>query len=328
MRSNQLDRRGVLGVLVGLPDNNREMKCRRRDPTLTRSASEERGRGHLLPRSCFGLVCHFLGVVVLVSGPVWPAAAQRKEAKPEALEGVGVTEHPNAQIPLDLEFVQTDGKKVKLSEIFDGTRPVILTMNYSNCPKLCSVQLNGLVAAMKKMPWDLGQEYQVVTISIDPLETPDRARLTKQSYIQRYARPGTGDGWHFLVGSEKNIKRVADTVGFGYRYVDDQYVHAAVLFICTPEGRVSRYVYRVEYDPQTLRLSLYEAGQGRVGSSMDQVLLYCFHYDPSSGRYGPAAFNLMRAGGMLTLLIFGGMLSVYWLRERRRTALPKPEEPS
>jgi protein SCO1/2 len=274
-----------------------------------------------------GRVLAGLAGVLLVAGLTGPADAQRKEALPDALEGVGVTEHPDAQIPLDLEFVETDGSKVKLAELFDGTRPVILTMNYSNCPKLCSVQLNGLVAAMQKMPWDLGQEYRVVTISMDPLETSDRARLTKQSYLERYARPGTGAGWHFLVGSEENIKQVAETIGFGYRYVDGQYVHAAVLFICTPEGRVSRYIYRVEYDPQTLRLSLYEAGQGRVGSSMDQVLLYCFHYDPASGRYGPAAVNLMRAGGVLTMLIFGGMLSVYWIRERRKSASPLPKEP-
>jgi len=267
--------------------------------------------------SDYRCVLGLLAGVLVVAGSL-PAAAQRKEARPDVLEGVGVTEHPNAQVPLDLEFVESDGKKVRLGDFFDGTRPVILTLNYSNCPKLCSVQLNGLVAAMKKMPWNLGEEYRIVTISIDPLETSDRARLTKQKYVQLYGRPGSGEGWHFLVGREENIKKVADTVGFGYRYVDKQYVHAAVLFISTPQGRASRYIYRVEYDPQTLRLSLYEAGQGLVGSSMDQVLLYCFHYDPASGRYGPAAQNLMRVGGVLTVLIFGSMLSVYWLREKRR----------
>lgn len=264
----------------------------------------------------------------LVVGIVPPAAAQRKEAAPKALEGVGVTEHPDAQIPLDLEFGDSQGKKVKLGNYFDGTRPVILTMNYSNCPKLCSVQLNGLVTAMKKMPWDLGKEYQIVTVSIDPLETSDRARLTKQKYLEQYGRPAAGQGWHFLVGREENIKKVADTVGFGYRLIGDQYVHAAVLIICTPEGRVSRYIYKVDYDPQTLRFSLYEAGQGKVGSPMDQVLLFCFHYDPDSGRYGLAAFNLMRAGGLLTLVLLGSMLSVYWVRERRKARQPRPQESS
>jgi protein SCO1/2 len=256
------------------------------------------------------------------------ATAQRQEAKPDVLEGVGVTEHPNAQLPLDLEFVDSDGKKVRLGQFFDGTRPVILTLNYSNCPRLCSVQLTGLVTAMQNMPWKLGDEFRVVTISIDPLETADRARLTKQKYLKEYARPGSADGWHFLVGPEENIKRVADTVGFGYRYVGDQYVHAAASFICTPEGRVSRYIYRVDYDPQTLRLSLYEAAQGKVGSTVDRVLLFCFHYDPQSGRYGMAAANMMRLGGVLTVIIVGGVLSLYWLRERRKAKRARSESPS
>ncbi len=274
-----------------------------------------------MPRSPIIFRClpaGLMGLVLIIGAG--PAAAQRKEPMPAALEGVGVTEHPNAELPLDLEFFASDGRKVRLGELFDGTRPVILTLNYSNCPKLCSVQLNGLVTAMKQMPWKLGEEYQVVTLSIDPLETTDRARLTKQKYIQQYGRPGSAAGWHFLVGREEHIKQVADTVGFGYRWVGDQYVHAAVLFICTPDGRVSRYIYRVEYDPQTLRLSLYEAAQGKVGSPMDQVLLFCFHYDPASGRYGMAAMNLMRAGGVVTLVALGAMLGVYWRRERRRRA--------
>lgn len=256
---------------------------------------------------------------VLVLAIALPAVAQRKEATPAAIEGVGIDEHPDAQIPLDLEFIDSNGKKVTLGKFFNHQKPVILTLNYSDCPKLCIVQLNKLVEAMGNMKWDLGDQYQVVTVSIDPLETPDRARLTKQKYIQQYGRPGGGEGWHFLVGNEQNIKKVADTVGFGYRLVGKQYIHVAALFICMPDGRVSRYLYGVDYDPQTLRLSLYEAGQGKVGSSMDQILLYCFHYDPTSGRYGPAAFNLMRFGGVLTMVVFGAMLSLYWVREKRKS---------
>jgi protein SCO1/2 len=281
----------------------------------------------LLPGSVSRSPALLLACLLMALG-AHPVAAQRKEAMPDALEGVGVTEYPSAQIPLDLEFVECDGRKATLADVFDGARPVILTMNYSDCPKLCSVQLNGLVTALRKMPWNLGEEYQVVTISIDPLETADRARLTKQKYINDYGRPGSGAGWRFLVGPEENIRKVADTVGFGYRLVGKQYVHAAVLIICTPDGRVSRYIYRVEYDPQTLRLSLYEAGEGRVGSTTDRVLLFCFHFDPESGRYGVAAFNLMRAAGVLTVVIFGSVLSVYWLRERRRGSGTRPEEES
>jgi protein SCO1/2 len=271
------------------------------------------GSSRVIWRGLWGIVAG-----ALVGAGALPAVAQRKEAPPNVLEGVGVTEHADAQIPLDLEFVDTQGKTVKLAEFFDGTRPVILTLNYSACPRLCGVQLGGLVAAMKRMPWNLGEQYQNVTVSFDPLETSDRARLTKQKYLEQYGRPGSSEGWHFLVGRQQNIQKLTDTVGFHYRLVGKQYVHPAVLMICTPDGHISRYIYKVEYDPQTLRFSLYEAGQGRVGSPMDQVLLFCFHYDPESGRYGLAATNLMRAGGVLTLLLLGGVLAVYWLRERRR----------
>jgi protein SCO1/2 len=268
-----------------------------------------------------------LVVLALIAAPAW---AQRNDGLPKELEGVGVTEHRGDQVPLDLEFTASDGRQVTLAEYFDGTRPVVLTMNYSNCPKLCSIQLNALVDAMRNMPWDLGDQYQVLTVSIDPLETPERAQLTRQSYLQQYGREGGAAGWHFAVGREENIKRLAEVVGFGYVYLPDskQYVHAAVLIVCMPDGRISRYIYKVDYDPQTLRLSLAEAGEGKVGSPMDQILLFCFHYDSASGRYGPAAFNLMRVAGGVTVLVLGGLLSVYWLREKRRARKPQAQSAS
>lgn len=248
-----------------------------------------------------------------------PARAQRIEPAPKDLEKVGVTEHLGAQIPLDLTFIDSDGKQRRLGDFFDGTRPVILTLNYSDCPMLCSLQLNGLLDTLEKMSWTIGQQFQIVTISINPLETPQRAALTKQKYLKLYGRPGSDGGWHFLTSrQEAAIKRVADAVGFGYVYVADQkqYAHPAVLMICTPDGKVSRYLGGIEYDPQTLRLSLVEASAGKVGSAMDTVLLYCFHYDSSKGRYGPAAMNLMRAGSLLTVTVVGGLLIVLWRRER------------
>jgi protein SCO1/2 len=259
-----------------------------------------------------------------------PADAQLNQGLPKELEGVGVTEHPGVQIPLDLEFTNSDGAPATLGDYFDGARPVILTMNYSNCPKLCSVQLNALVDAMRKMPWDLGDQYRVLTVTIDPLETPERAALTRQKYLQDYGRAGAGGGWNFLVGPEENIKRLAETVGFGYAYLPDskEYVHAAVLIICMPDGQVSRYIYKVEYDPQTLRLSLVEAGQGEVGSPMDQILLYCFHYSSTDGRYTLAAYVLMRIGGVLTLVVFGSALSVWWVREKRKARAAQAEAAS
>ena len=251
-------------------------------------------------------------------------AQQLEENVPEQLDEVGVVEQldPPAQIPLDLEFVDTDGNTITLAEIFDGTLPVILTLNYSDCPMLCSLQLNGLLTGMKDMPWTLGKEYRIVTISINPLETPQRARLTKQKYLKLYGRAGSAAGWRFLTcRDESHVKQVARTVGFGYQYDPDtkQYAHVAALMICSPNGQLSRYLYGIEYDPQTLKFALLEASQGKVGTTADQMLLYCFHYDATRGRYGPHAFRLMQFGGVLTVLIFGGALSAYWIRERRKT---------
>jgi protein SCO1/2 len=247
-----------------------------------------------------------------------PARAQRTEPLPAELKGVGVTEHLDGQIPLDLEFVDADGKRVKLQQFFDGQRPVVLTLNYSNCPMLCSLQLDGLFKALGRMDWDIGDQFEMVTVSIDPLETPDRARMTKQKYLKTYRRAGAAEGWHFVTGREEDIQKVAEAVGFQYRYSPDerQYLHIAVTMILTPDGRVSRYLYGVEYDPQTLRLSLVEAADGKIGSTTDQVLLFCFHYDATSGRYGPAAFRLMQLGGLVTVVVLVG--GIWILRRKER----------
>ncbi|MEE8452430.1 MAG: SCO family protein [Thermoguttaceae bacterium] len=246
---------------------------------------------------------------------------------PKELEDVGVEEHFDTQIPLDTPFIDSGGNKVTIGQLFDGTRPVVLTLNYSDCPMLCILQLNGLTDGMKRAPLELSTEYQVITISIDPLESPERAQLTKQKYLKLYGRPGGSEGWHFLTGRESDIQRVAKAVGFHYKYVPEtkQFAHAAVAMICTPEGRVSKYLYGIEYDPQTLRFSLLEAAEGKIGSTVDRFLLYCFHYDATSGRYGPAAFRIMQLGGVLTLVVLGSVLSFYWLRESHKKKA-KPEE--
>jgi len=256
------------------------------------------------------------------------ALAQRKEPPPPQLENVGITEKLDAPLPLQLEFVDSQGREVLLERYFDGRRPVILTLNYSNCPMLCSLQLNGLVEAMRQMSWDLGDKYQVVTVSIDPQESHQRADLTKQKYLRQYGRPGTADGWHFLVGREENIRRLADAVGFGYAYIpqENQYAHLAVLIICTPDGRIARYLPGIKYDRQTLHLSLLEASQGKIGSPMERLLMYCFHYDAQSHRYGLAAMRLMRwAAGVVTVLV-GGVLIYYWRRELRKSRPAGQEE--
>lgn len=256
----------------------------------------------------------------LVAAAAGRAFGQPNDAVPKETEGVGVTEHPGAVLPLELMFRDENGRDLCLKEYFGGSRPVILTLNYYRCPMLCTLQLNGLVDALRRMEWTPGRQFEIVTVSIDPLETPPLARLKKRNYMKEYGRPEAAKGWHFLTGREENIRRLAATVGFEYRYdrETDQYVHAAALFVCTPEGRVSRYLYGILYDPTTLRLSLVEAAEGRTRSTVDRILLYCFHYDSAKGRYAPAAMNLMRAGGVATVLILGGVLAAYWRREAAR----------
>jgi protein SCO1 len=273
-------------------------------------------------RRLFGLILGLILPCMLLAHPV---RAQVAGPLPKELEGVGITEHLNVQLPLQLEFKDDDGKTVKLSDYFKGQRPVLLTLNYYRCPMLCTLQLNGLVEALKNMPWTAGEQFDIVTVSFDPRETPQLARLKKQSYVESYGRPGAAGGWHFLTGREENIKTLTDTVGFRYRYDQDagQYIHVACAYVCTPDGRVSRYLYGVMYDPRTLRLSLLEAGEGKVGSTTDQILLYCFHYDPGKQAYTWAAMGLMRAGGITTMLVLGIVMAVLWRRDlaRRKKAV-------
>ncbi len=250
-------------------------------------------------------------------------AIDRIEPLPKDLENVGVTEHLDDQVPLNLPFVDSDGTPVTLAKFFDGTRPVILTMNYSNCARLCSLQLNGVFHALQRIDWDLGRELQMITVSIDPQESPARAQATKGKYLAVYNRPKAEEGWHCLVGKEEDIRKAAAAVGFGYVYVAEtkQFAHTAVTMILTPGGRVSRYLYGIEYDPQTLRFALLEASEGKIGSTVDRVLLNCYYYDAEAGRYGPAAVKIVRLGGVVTLVVLGSVLLVFWSREWRK---PKP----
>jgi protein SCO1/2 len=265
-----------------------------------------------------------LAAVMLVVAAL-PAAAQRKEALPKDLEGVGITEHAGARLPLDLEFTDEDGKPVRLARFFPGDRPVILTLGYYRCPMLCTLVLNSLVDGLKDLPWTPGQQFEIVTVSIDPTETPTLAKLKKQNYLADYGRPGAAAGWHFLTGREENIRKLAEAVGFGYRYVEErgQYAHPAAIFVVTPDGRMAKYLYGVLYQPKTLRLALAEAGQGKIGTTTDQLLLYCFHYDAQEGRYVLAASNIMRLGGAATALVVGLWLAVSWGRGVRKKPLER-----
>lgn len=233
-----------------------------------------------------------------------------------ALEEVGVDEKLNALLPLDLVFIDSSGRETRLGDVFQAGRPFILSLNYSDCPMLCQLQLTGLVNSLRDLRWDVGDAFDVISVSIDPLETPTRARQSKQRYVREYGRASTAAGWHFLTGSQEAIDQLTDTVGFRYRYVPErgEYAHAAVIMVCSPNGRVSRYLYGVDYPPATLKTALVEAGEGKIGTTLDRVLLYCFHYDPSTGRYAPTAIRVMQLGAAITMAtIFAGLLPS-WLR--------------
>ncbi len=274
------------------------------------------------------LFCVFLCAVVLIE-----STEAQVVKKLSDLGSVGVDEHLDQELPLNLVLKDSSGRKVRLGDLFEADRPVILSLNYSDCPMLCQLQLNGLVDGLQGVRWDAGEQFLVVSVSIDPLETTQRARQTKQHYFKAYGRPGTADGWKFLTGDADSIRRLADSVGFRFRYVPErkEYAHAAVVMVCTPGGRVSRYLYGVLYPPQTLKMALVEAGEGKIGSTLDRVLLFCFHYDAASGRYAPVAQRLMKAGAAITLLfLVVGLLPAY-LRRRaseqpvkvKRQSLPK-----
>jgi protein SCO1/2 len=238
-------------------------------------------------------------------------------AQPAVLREVGIDQHLDQQVPLDLMFRDETGAPVQLGQYF-GSKPVILALVYYECPMLCTLTLNGLASALGVLNFDVGEQFEVVTVSFNPRETPALAAAKKQTYLERYKRPGAERGWHFLTGDEPAIAALAAAVGFRYTYVPEQkqYAHAAGITLLTPAGRIARYFFGVEYAPRDLRLGLVEAAENRIGSPIDQLLLYCFHYDPATGRYGAVAMNMVRLGGVITVLTIATFMIVMLRRER------------
>ncbi len=241
-------------------------------------------------------------------------------ALPPILREVGFDQRLNAQVPLDIPFQDESNRTVHLRDYFDR-KPVILVLAYYRCPMLCTQVLNGLVRTMMDMPLQLGKDFEVITVSFDARETPPLAAAKKETYLERYGRRGCEQGWHFLTGNPESIKRLTDAVGFRFTYDprNDQFAHASGIMVLTPQGKISHYFYDVRYSPVDLRLGLVEASQGRIGSVTDQILLYCFHYDPTEGKYGPVVMNFVRIGGVLTVLALGSFVGVLWFKERRKT---------
>src|SRR6185295_13612194 len=229
------------------------------------------------------------------------AVAAAADTRPAVLDGVGIDQRLNESVPLDLVFRDESGAPVQLGTYF-GSKPVILSLAYYECPMLCTLVLNGLASALKVLSFDAVKEFEVVTVSINPADTPGLAAAKKQTYLKEYGRPGVAAGWHFLTGDAAAIARLADAVGFHYKWVPEQqqFAHAAGIMVLTPQGKLARYFYGVEFSPRDLRLGIIEAAQNRIGSAVDQLLLFCFHYDPATGRYGAAAMGSVRTAGALT----------------------------
>jgi protein SCO1/2 len=256
-----------------------------------------------------------LAVILAASG----SAAQ--EGRPPAARDVGFDQRLGESVPLDAVFRDESGQAVRLGDYFTG-KPVILTLVYYECPMLCTLTLNELAGALKTLAFDVGREFEVVTVSFEPRETPELAAAKKKTYLERYGRPGSERGWHFLTGDADATSRLTRAVGFRYAWDEatKQYAHPAGIMVLTPDGRIARYLYGIEYSPQSLRLALVESSEGRIGSTVDQLLLLCYQYDPTTGRYGAAVMRIVRVAGVLTLAALGTLIVVLRRRERRAAA--------
>lgn len=232
---------------------------------------------------------------------------------------VGIDQKLDNQIPLDLVFTDEDGRQLPLRRFFNG-KPVVLVPVYYDCPMLCGMILDGLTNSISNLRFSAGHEYEIVTFSFDPKDTPEKALAKKNTYVKRYGRPGASGGWHFLTADEATIRKLTDSIGFRYEYDEKtkQYAHGAAIVVATPEGKVSRYFYGIGYDAKDLRLGLVDASQNRIGSIADEIMLLCYSYDASAGKYTVMAMGAVRIGGALTLVALGTFMAIMLLRDRKR----------
>lgn len=272
---------------------------------------------------CYSVILA-IGAWLLIGPPVHAQSSIRT-----MVQDVGIDQHLGAQIPLDADVIDEQGRKVLLKSFF-GDKPVILTFVYFRCPMLCTEVLNGLLKSSQGLKFQLGDDYHILSISIDPRETSRLAAEKKRHYAARYRRPGAKAGWRFLTADEDTIKKLTQTAGFRYKYepATDQYAHASGLLILTPEGKISRYFYGIDYHPTDLRLGLVESSARRIGSPVDQFLLLCYHYDPATGQYGFVIEKILKLSGILTIAILGTYLWHNFREERRRSLITADQSPS
>ncbi len=316
--------------------------------TARRGHTETRGHGEVatpILRACASpclRVCLVLATFCLaafaqpgVPGPSSPlygarpqSGAMTSSGLPKALRDVSIEQRLNTQLPLDLMFRNEKGDTVKLGNYF-GKKPIVLSLVYYECPMLCTQVLSGMVSSFKVLSFKAGEEFDVVTVSFDPRETPALATAKKKTYVgylPEAKRAAATNGWHFLTGDQENIKRLTQAAGFHYQFDEatNQFAHASAIIVTTPEGKLARYFYGIEYSPKDLRLGLVEASENKIGTPVDQLLLYCYHYDPATGKYGPVVMNMIRVGGIATLIV---MLAGFFVMRRRaasQVTLPVP----
>lgn len=265
-------------------------------------------------------ILSILFIVVYISQV---SIAQVIRQEPPELKKIDIQEHLGDKLPLDLKFTNDAGEEVALGRYFNRGKPVILVLAYYTCPMLCTLVLNGLANGLKQLSWTPGDQFQVLTVSIDPYETWQLAQAKKAAYLEAVGKPHSGDGWRFFVGQQDQIQALADTIGFKYYYDEKQkqYAHPAMILILTPDGEISRYLYGVSFSKQDLRLGLLEASEGRIGNTIDKIILYCYHYDPQAGGYVLFAANVMRLGGVVTVGALALILGIFWVKERRRKTI-------
>ncbi|HBP17422.1 MAG TPA: SCO family protein [Planctomycetes bacterium] len=246
-------------------------------------------------------------------------AGMSKDVRDEAQ----VVDKRNAQLPLDASFDDESGQKIKFGDLLSSGRPVLLQFVYFNCPGLCSAVLNGTLECLREMEMRPGRDFELVTISISPTETSNLARQKKENHLRALGRPEDGPGWHFLTGTEAQIKKITDAAGFGFRFDEEtrEYAHGAAMFVVTPEGVLSQTIYGAYYEPRTVRLSLVEAADGKIGSALDRLLLFCYHFDPKTGKYTTTVMTVTRVIGTTFAVWLLGMVALYLWRERRQRAV-------
>ena len=261
----------------------------------------------------------------MCTAAVAPAQDLSPDGKPKILEDVRIEQRLNEQIPAELVFRDENDEEVRLGDYY-GKKPILLALVYFRCPMMCTEVLNGLADCLKQVPLEMGKDYSVVTVSFDTKDTPEKAEKKKANYLELYGKSGGEEGWHFLTGQQPSIDSITQAAGFHYVFDEktQQFAHPAGIMVLTPEGRISKYFYGIRYSARDVRLGLVDASDRKIGTPADQVLLYCFHYDPEMGKYTANVMNLVRMSGIFTLLVIAGVLAMMWRHERRRTRPPAP----